>query len=88
MSGVNFTNILHAAFTCVDPKSAKNTVKLSVISALLGSDSIKTACKTSVNTTPGDNNHLLTGHTSENTSIQVRKPSSSKYRVCQRMWPS
>ncbi len=29
-SGVNFTNILHAAFTIVDPKSIKNTVKSSV----------------------------------------------------------
>ena len=28
-SGVNFTNILHTAFTCADPKSTKKTVKLS-----------------------------------------------------------
>ncbi len=28
--GVNFTNILRAAFTLVDPKSVKNTVKSSV----------------------------------------------------------
>ena len=28
-SGVNFTNILRAAFTHADPKSAKKTVKLS-----------------------------------------------------------
>ncbi len=28
--GVNFTNILHAAFTLVDPESIKNTVKSSV----------------------------------------------------------
>jgi len=33
-SGVNFTNILHTAFTCADPKSAKNTVKLLVFYAL------------------------------------------------------
>jgi len=29
-SGVNFTNISHAAFTCTDPKRLKNSVKLSV----------------------------------------------------------
>ena len=29
MPGVNFTNILQAAFTRADPKSAKKTVKLS-----------------------------------------------------------
>jgi len=39
--GVNFTNLLHAAFMLIDPKSAKNTVKPSVIFALLGSARIK-----------------------------------------------
>jgi len=28
--GVNFTNVLHKAFTLVDPKSVKNAVKSSV----------------------------------------------------------
>jgi len=28
--GVNFTNVLHEAFTLVDPESVKNTVKSSV----------------------------------------------------------
>jgi glucose-6-phosphate 1-dehydrogenase len=36
-SGLNFTNMLLPAFTCADPKSAKNLVKLSVFFALLGS---------------------------------------------------
>jgi len=39
--GVNFTNILRAAFTTADPKSAKNTLKTSVFFALLGSESVK-----------------------------------------------
>jgi len=30
-SGVNFTDVLRTAFTLIDPKSAKTTVKLSVI---------------------------------------------------------
>ena len=29
-SGVNFTNVLQAAFTLIDPKSIKNSVKLPV----------------------------------------------------------
>ncbi len=35
--GVNFINILRAAFTCADPKSTKMTVKLSVFVYLSGS---------------------------------------------------
>ena len=42
-SGVNFTNILQAAFTHADPKSAKKTVKLSSFFALLGSACVKAA---------------------------------------------
>jgi hypothetical protein len=38
MSGLNFINILQAAFMCADPKSAKKAVKLSVsLFALSGS---------------------------------------------------
>ncbi len=36
ITGVNFTNILQVAFTCPDPKSAKNTVKLSVYFCTFG----------------------------------------------------
>jgi len=35
-TGVNFTNILRAAFTHADPESAKNTVKLSVFFCTFG----------------------------------------------------
>jgi len=41
LSGVNFTNILCKDFMRVDPKSVKNTVKLSAFFALLGSLRIK-----------------------------------------------
>jgi len=41
LPGVDFTNILHAAFTHTDPKSTKNTVKLSVFLVLLGSSIVK-----------------------------------------------
>ncbi len=40
-AGVIFTNVLHAAFMLVDPKSVKNTVKLSIFFTLLGSTSVK-----------------------------------------------
>jgi len=35
--GVNFSNVLQAAFTCIDPKSAKKTFDLTTFFALLGS---------------------------------------------------
>jgi len=41
--GVNVNNVLKAAFTRPDPKSAKKTVKLSVFFSLLGSANAKAA---------------------------------------------
>jgi len=41
--GVNFTNILMAAFMRADPKDAKKTVGLTALFALLGSTHIKAA---------------------------------------------
>ncbi len=41
--GVNFINIICAAFALEDPKSAKKTFKLSVFFALLGSSCTKAA---------------------------------------------
>jgi len=43
--GINFTNILHAAFTPTDSNSAKNTVKLAVFFELLGYACVKAASK-------------------------------------------
>ena len=51
-AGVNFTNILRAAFTRSDPKKAKKTVKLSSLIALLGSLRTKAACKMLAKLTP------------------------------------
>ena len=39
----NFTNVLHAAFTLADPKSAIKLLNLTVFFALLGSASAKAA---------------------------------------------
>ena len=44
-SGVNFTNILRAAFTCADPESTIKLLNLTVFFALLGSAQVKAACK-------------------------------------------
>ena len=52
VSRVNFTNILQAAFTRADPKSAKKTVKLSSFIVLLGTERVKAACRTLVKLTP------------------------------------
>ena len=41
--GVNFTNVLRAAFTHANPKSAKKLLNLTVFFALLGSEQIKAA---------------------------------------------
>jgi len=44
-SGVNFINVLQAAFKCADPKSKKCTQVISVFLRFLGSASPKAACK-------------------------------------------
>jgi len=49
MPGVNFINVLQAAFTSADPKSAKKTVKLSVFFALSGSARVKAGRRTLMN---------------------------------------
>ena len=50
--GVNFTNVLQAAFTSADPKSTKKTVKLSSFIALLGFAHVKAAHRMLVKLTP------------------------------------
>ena len=50
--GVNFTNILQAAFMHADPKSAIKLLNLTVFFALLGSARIKAAHRTLVKMTP------------------------------------
>ncbi len=49
----NLTKALQAAFTCADLKSAKNTVKSSVLLAILGFVHEKAARKTLVKLTSG-----------------------------------
>jgi hypothetical protein len=51
-AGVNFTNIIRAAFTQADPKSAKKTVKLSVFFEHSGSACIKSALRTMIKIDP------------------------------------
>jgi len=51
--GVDFTNILHEAFTCADPNSAKNTVKTFIFFTLLGSTFVKALHKMLLNLTLG-----------------------------------
>ncbi len=51
--GVNFINVLQAAFAHADPKSVKETIKLSVFFALLGSASVKATRRTLIKLTPG-----------------------------------
>jgi hypothetical protein len=51
-SGVNFINILRAAFTRTDPKGVKKTVKLSIFFALCISVHAKAARKTLIKSTP------------------------------------
>jgi len=52
LTGVNSINILHSAFTCVGPKSAKDTDDF-FLGGDLGSPRVKAAHKTVVKLTPG-----------------------------------
>jgi hypothetical protein len=54
-TGIDFTNILHPAFTHVDPKSIKMTDELTVFFALLGSACIKAACEMLMKLRPDEN---------------------------------
>ena len=52
LPGVNFTNVLRAAFTRTDPKSAIKLLNLTVFHVLLGSARVKAACRMMVKLTP------------------------------------
>jgi len=52
ISSTFYEQLLQAAFTCADPKSAKNIDSLTVIFALLGSAGIKASIITLVKLTP------------------------------------
>jgi len=87
--GVDFTNILRAAFTCADPKSAKKTVKLNSFIALLVSAHVKAACKTLVKLTLGEED-IVRGFWKESNFVFVsfihfeNSSDRSKYNVYQR----
>ena len=51
--GVNFTNVLRAAFTHAEITKAQKQLNLAVFLALLGSVRVKAACKMLVKLTPG-----------------------------------
>jgi hypothetical protein len=51
-AGLNFINVLRTAFTLTDPKSVKKTIKWSSMFTLLGSTIVKAARKTLVKLTP------------------------------------
>jgi len=50
--GLNFFNVLRTAFMLVDPKSVKKIDNLTVFFTLLGSTSVKAACRTLMKLTP------------------------------------
>ena len=52
--GVNFSNILRAAFTYANPRSAKKTVNLTIFFVLLGSMCVKAANRRLMKLTQGD----------------------------------
>ena len=51
--GVNFTNVLQAAFALADPESVKKLLDLTVLFALLVSGCVKAAQRTLMKLTPG-----------------------------------
>jgi hypothetical protein len=52
-TGVNFVNVLRAAFACADPESAKKTDNLTSFFALKGSVCVKAAHRMLMKLTPG-----------------------------------
>jgi len=50
--GVNFTNVLRAAFMLLGPESVKNTVKLQFLFTLSGSLRVKAVHRTLMNLSP------------------------------------
>ncbi len=53
--GINFINVLGAAFTHANPKSKKKAEDLTVFLALLGSACVEALCKTLMKSTTGVN---------------------------------
>jgi len=53
--GVNFINILHTAFTLVDPNSLNKIDNLTVFFTLLGSACVKAVHRTLMKLSPGVN---------------------------------
>jgi hypothetical protein len=51
-TGVNFTNVLQAAFTCADSKAQNKTDKLTVFFVLLGSARVKAARRVLMKSNP------------------------------------
>ena len=72
--GVNLTNILRAAFTCADPKSAIKLLNMTVFFALLGSARVKAARRTLVKLNPGvDGTKSIFNMFSDAKLVQTRK---------------
>jgi len=57
--GVNFVNILCAAFASLDPKSSKKIDNLTIFFPLLGSAHVKAAQKTLMKLAPGCREEVL-----------------------------
>jgi len=73
---VNFINVLQAAFTRPDPKSAKKTDKLTVFFTLSGSARAKAACRMLMKSAP-EKGRKGTEINSES-HFQKKKKNSSK----------
>ena len=57
--GVNFINILRAAFMHADPESAKKLLDLTVFLGLMGSASVKAACRMLMKLNPSHRIYLF-----------------------------
>ena len=77
---VNFTNILWAAFTCADPKSAKKAAELDCFFVFLGSSRAKVARWMLVKLTPGFSCYSRRLESSEiRTGKTVKVPNYTKH---------
>ena len=85
IAGVNFTNVLQAAFTPADPKSGKKLLNLTVFFALSGSAGVKAARRTLMKLTPGDREYGEDVYLRRNRIAETGSTRVDPWRL-KRMW--
>ena len=78
----NFTNVLRAAFMCVDPKSELKLLNLTIFFAILGSARVKAARRTMVKLTPSGNKNRKKINERQKIKQNVKRDREKKETKC------